>query len=297
MTDIDLLRGYTSQAKVEFFEALVEKYSGMVYAVCMRILRNAHDAQDTVQETFLALAGNAHRIRANVASWLHGTARNLALKHIRKTSSRRRVEEDYGQNVAVVSGVPTADLQELAHQLDTTLNELAPWQQDLLLRRFFAGANRTGERCRVAEPASRSCTTRRRPTAAGENRGSAQQRATGLQPDAAQEHAAATKPQRTGRCGRPGRERRNPAKTSSTNPCRAGRPAPRTRGGAGRDARAAGARPAGSRPQRAGPATPPNHGTARPCHTTPRRRNRTARSTPATTIPGALPARVPATDP
>ena len=64
------------------FRALVERHGPMVLRVCRGVLHDADDAEDAFQVTFLALARKAGAIRkhGSIASWLHGTARRVAIK-------------------------------------------------------------------------------------------------------------------------------------------------------------------------------------------------------------------------
>jgi RNA polymerase sigma-70 factor, ECF subfamily len=71
------------------FEAAVHEHSWYVYRVAMAMLRNHHDAEDAVQETFLRFLrqrGNWVDIR-NVRAWLARTAWRVAIDRRRQTAA------------------------------------------------------------------------------------------------------------------------------------------------------------------------------------------------------------------
>src|SRR5262249_45385828 len=74
--DADLLERFVARRQEAAFAALLRRHGPMVLAVCRRVLRHAHDAEDAFQATFLILVRRAGRIRKreSVASFLHGVA-------------------------------------------------------------------------------------------------------------------------------------------------------------------------------------------------------------------------------
>jgi RNA polymerase sigma factor (sigma-70 family) len=76
------------------FRTLMQRHGPMVLRVCRSVLADPHEAEDAFQATFVALAQQARSIRnrGSVASWLHGTARNVALKA--QTTARRRQQRE-----------------------------------------------------------------------------------------------------------------------------------------------------------------------------------------------------------
>src|SRR5262245_37367799 len=106
-TDAGLLGDFVRRKDEGAFTALVARHGPMVYGVCRCILRDAHEAEDVAQATFLVLARKAGTIRRpeTLAAWLHGTAYHLALKS-RRAGTRRRGREMRGSLQAPAPPVP-----------------------------------------------------------------------------------------------------------------------------------------------------------------------------------------------
>src|SRR5262245_2930016 len=90
-TDRELLERFVSRRDEAAFAALLERHGAMILGVCRRVLRDAHDAEDACQATFLALARKAPAIRKrdSLASWLYGVAVRVA-RNLRRSAARRR---------------------------------------------------------------------------------------------------------------------------------------------------------------------------------------------------------------
>ena len=94
MTDGQLLELFLTDRDEAAFEALVRRHGPMVLGVCRRLLRNAEDAEDAFQATFLVLVRKAASIgRPEVlGNWLYGVAHRTALR-AQAAAIRRRVRE------------------------------------------------------------------------------------------------------------------------------------------------------------------------------------------------------------
>jgi RNA polymerase sigma-70 factor (ECF subfamily) len=65
------------------FDELVERHSAEIFAYVWRMLRETHDAEDCLQETFLRAFRSYGRVRAgtNYRAWLYKIATNVARNH------------------------------------------------------------------------------------------------------------------------------------------------------------------------------------------------------------------------
>src|SRR5438128_7041460 len=101
LTDQQLLRDYTGRRSEAAFAELVRRQVDFVYSAALRMVRDAHLAEDVTQGVFVALAQNARQLtnRAVLSGWLHRTAQNIAAQTVR-TDVRRRARE---QEAAVMN--------------------------------------------------------------------------------------------------------------------------------------------------------------------------------------------------
>jgi RNA polymerase sigma factor (sigma-70 family) len=124
-SDAQLLESFLARRDEAAFEALLRRHGPMVLGVCRRVLRNAHDAEDAFQATFLVLSRRAGSIRSKqvVASWLYGVAYRTARKARAMNAKRRAKERQAG---ATPRSESTADgaQEELLAQLDYELSRL-----------------------------------------------------------------------------------------------------------------------------------------------------------------------------
>src|SRR5439155_21139079 len=75
-TDDQLLDRFVTQRDETAFAVLVRRHGPMVLAVCRRVLRDGHAAEDAFQATFLVLARRARALGRQpcLGPWLHGVA-------------------------------------------------------------------------------------------------------------------------------------------------------------------------------------------------------------------------------
>jgi RNA polymerase sigma factor (sigma-70 family) len=124
LTDAQLLDAFLAEGDNVAFEVLVRRHGPMVLSVCRRVLRNAHDADDAFQATFLVLIRKAASIgrRELLANWLFGVAYRTALEARKAVAKRKAKEEQAGK-------MPRTETRddfwgELLPLLDQELNRL-----------------------------------------------------------------------------------------------------------------------------------------------------------------------------
>jgi RNA polymerase sigma-70 factor (ECF subfamily) len=81
------------------FEALYSRHSRALFQAALRVLGNAEDAEDALQEGLLAAYRNLHRFegRSQFSTWLTRIVINAALMHLRGKRARPAVSLDHWQ--------------------------------------------------------------------------------------------------------------------------------------------------------------------------------------------------------
>lgn len=119
---------------------LMDRYSGMVWAVCARRLKDPEDIKECVNSTFADFCmyhGRYDSAKGSLRNYLCTIADRRALERYRKLSAARRAEEKYR--------ILNAHLQQLSGQehltehLHELLEHLSHPDAQLLRMRFFRG--------------------------------------------------------------------------------------------------------------------------------------------------------------
>jgi len=142
---LERLAGGQSEALGDVFD----RYGGFVNAVALRILRDATEAEDVVQEVFMQVwrqAARFDRSRGTPEAWLCTIARSRALDRLRRRASRREepAEAAPGQTAAHRSAEEIAVRDAL---------ELLPEDQRLPLKlAYYEGLSQSEIAVRLCAP-------------------------------------------------------------------------------------------------------------------------------------------------
>ncbi len=140
--DGDLLARFVEGDQAAF-EQVVDRHSAMVLAVCQRVTRRRHDAEDAAQAAFIALAKKARQLRGrrSVAPWLHRTARYASLNLVRSEASRKNREEVRAMQAAYERppDPDTAESQEALAALDEAIAHLSDKLRAAVILHYYEG--------------------------------------------------------------------------------------------------------------------------------------------------------------
>jgi RNA polymerase sigma factor (sigma-70 family) len=123
--DGQLLERFVAQQDETAFAALVQRYGGLVYGLCRRILHDEQDAEDAFQASFLILVRKATTISKNtsVGSWLYGVAQRVALR-AKADLARRRARDRQAEPRQPVEPATEVMERDLYRLLDEEVNRL-----------------------------------------------------------------------------------------------------------------------------------------------------------------------------
>ncbi len=111
LTDAQILERFVARRDEGAFAILVERHGPMVLAVCRGVLKNADDAEDAFQATFLVLFRKADglRVGGSLGSWLYRVAYRIALR-ANAVAARRR-ERSWEEGVMTARVAPTGEAE------------------------------------------------------------------------------------------------------------------------------------------------------------------------------------------
>ena len=96
-TDRELVAAYLSHRREGAFRALYRRHTPRLYPLALRLLGDARDAEEAIQETWIRAAGRLDRFawRSSLGTWLTGIAINVCRDRRRHDRARPRpVPED-----------------------------------------------------------------------------------------------------------------------------------------------------------------------------------------------------------
>jgi RNA polymerase sigma factor (sigma-70 family) len=151
-----LINRWTHHRDAEAFAEIINRYSGLVYGACRRILRNDAAAEDVTQECFIKLAQLDTPIRHSLGGWLHTVATRESLNRVKRDQRRTLREQRYADAQPDSQAIGWNDLQDF---IDEAIAALPEKTRDPVLRQFVLGESH--ETIAKAIGLSRSAVTRR----------------------------------------------------------------------------------------------------------------------------------------
>lgn len=143
----------------EALAELYDRHAGPIYSLALRILGDAAEAEDVVQEVFTQAWRQASRYNAGrgaVAAWLLTLARSRAIDRLRARRARPGLVVDERAADQLASAGPAADAQVLSFEqvsrVRAALDELPLLQRAAIELAYFEGLTHAEIAARLEQP-------------------------------------------------------------------------------------------------------------------------------------------------
>ena len=126
--------------------ALSQKFGDRLQRIALNILGNHHDAEEAVNDTYLALWNAIPPENPNpLSAYVYRTGRNIALKMFRTNTAQKR-DSRYDLSIEELAEIlpgdsleETLDARILGQAISRFLDRLKPEQSAVFLRRYWFG--------------------------------------------------------------------------------------------------------------------------------------------------------------
>jgi RNA polymerase sigma-70 factor, ECF subfamily len=130
--------------------AIYDRYSGLVYKIAWKMLRQEESAADLTQEVFLELWKRPERYqsdRASLGVFLSVMTRSRALNRLRTAKSQQQLVQRAGRMVMSESSsnpnLEQATLSELSSMVTTALQQIPEAQRQVLEMAYYEGLSQS----------------------------------------------------------------------------------------------------------------------------------------------------------
>jgi RNA polymerase sigma factor (sigma-70 family) len=129
INDEDLLARFYTDGNKEWLGILLERYTLLLFGVCMKYLKEEDTAKDTVQQVFLKALSEIPKYKIdNIGGWLYRVAKNMCLSMLR--DKKVWSEPERLEHVEQPEEVPVSLLIEREKDIDRLKEELAKLKEE-----------------------------------------------------------------------------------------------------------------------------------------------------------------------
>ncbi len=157
--DVNLLKRI-SQGDEKSFAQLYDRYSGLLFSMIFRILKDEKESEDVLQEAFMLIWDKSGVFDATVgkpSTWITALARNKSIDRLRSKQARLQVL-DVAQT-EIIESLPTPSnpqdeiwREEKAATVRAAMKELPQEQKEVLEMAYFGGMTQVEISQKIQEP-------------------------------------------------------------------------------------------------------------------------------------------------
>ena len=158
--EIDLLQKI-GQGDRRSFEALYDRFSGVLFSTAYRVLNNREAAEDVLQDVFIQIWEKAalyDPARGKPMTWAITLTRNKSIDRLRSTQRRNRLQDDLLHESETVeqfddrSSFDALSSVETSGMVRAALQKLSKDQREAIELAFFSSLTQTEISERLGEP-------------------------------------------------------------------------------------------------------------------------------------------------
>ena len=125
LTDLELIARYKSSGDNSIVGILFERYTHLVFGVCMKYLKDEDEAQDAVMQVFEKLLSDLKKHSVdNFKGWLYMVSRNHCLMHLRGSKSLLEKQKEFKKDAPVFMESWNDEHLDNKNSKETTLTKL-----------------------------------------------------------------------------------------------------------------------------------------------------------------------------
>jgi RNA polymerase sigma factor (sigma-70 family) len=129
ISDEELLSRFRNDGNNDWLGVVLERYTMLLFGVCMKYLKHEEQAKDAVQQVFLKALSEVPKYKIdNIGGWLYQVARNLCLSNLR--SKKEYSDDEHLQYIAQPEEVPLSLLIEKEKDIDRLKKELQTLKEE-----------------------------------------------------------------------------------------------------------------------------------------------------------------------
>ena len=133
-----------AEGSISAFESFYDRYWGLVYTICVRVLKHELEAQDALSEIFLEVWQRAHLFdprRGTAESFVISISRSRAIDRKRKIASQDRTKNTQSEFVDLNS----VESRDICHPVDTIIAQEERYKVQSALTKLKGDQRRTLE--------------------------------------------------------------------------------------------------------------------------------------------------------
>lgn len=135
MTDQELLNRFQQDGDATWMGVLLERYTLLLYGVCMKYLKDEHAAKDAVQQIFLKVLTDVSKYKIDFfKSWLYMVAKNHCLMMLRNNNAKQTKELTENHNSVNHDPIEKLKDEESTYtKLEDAIDELVAEQRQCVI--------------------------------------------------------------------------------------------------------------------------------------------------------------------